>query len=129
MQLNGETRGSRTFVYDFARDGGLVSTINMGVFIPGNSVVYNARAKIDLTFTSGGAPTTSIGSTTAGVAAYIAATALGVLVLNAVVEGAAVTAANVFVPLGDELTITIAVAAMTAGVLRFTCDFIEYPAG
>jgi len=34
------------FVYDFAVDGGGVSTINMGVFLPNNAVVEYGCAKV-----------------------------------------------------------------------------------
>lgn len=128
MEVNGITLGTRTCEYNFARVGGAISTINMGVFLPRNSVVTSSFYEVLTTHTSAGAGTFSIGSATAGNVVYHNVMAVAALTIGSVLVGA-VNTANVVIPLGEQLTITLAAFAFTAGVGRFTAIFAESPAG
>lgn len=100
--------------YDFAVDGGAVSSIGLGVTIPDNAIIVGGVLDIVTAFTStGGTGTIALDSEGAGdlLAAVDADTLSGVVALIPVWTAATaikMTAAN-------ELTITIATAAITAG--------------
>lgn len=108
--------------YDFAVDGGAVSTITLrgDNGIPAGSVILGGYVEVDTAVTSGGAATVSVG--TEGAADIVAA---------AVVSGApwSTTGRKSVIPVftgattvkttvARAITIAIAVAALTAGKFR-----------
>lgn len=110
------------YVYDFAVDGGAVSTINAkGNMLPLGAVVTSVQAVVETAFTSGGSATLSIGDTSS-VTKYAAATAVGSLVDKFLVTAAGVPnqvgAAN-----EQQIVFAIATAAMTAGKLRVAFEY------
>ena len=121
----GVTRKNLSFVYDFAVDGGAVSTIGMGVFLPAGAVVMLGTAQVVTGLTSGGAATIAVGWT-GSTGAVIAALAVASWSDDAVIEGVDLTVAMVKVTAIQQLAVTIATATLTAGRFFYTCDYIEY---
>ena len=113
-----------SFLYDFAVDGGLVSTIQMGVFIPNNAIIYYGVAKVTTALTSGGAATIAVGYT-GGTGDLIAALAVASWSADAVIEGVDLPGASVEATANRQLAVTIATAALTAGVFVYTVLYIE----
>lgn len=117
----------KKFVYDFAVDGGAVGAISLSsktgsaFTLPLNALVKSVLAKVVTTCTSGGAATVAIGNT-ATPDAYMAATAVASLVANYVgtEQGTpnSVGAAN-----EQDLTLTIATAALTAGKIEVHVEY------
>ena len=114
------------FIYSFANDGGAVSTIGMGVFLPAGAIVQLGVANVFTALTSGGAATIAVGWT-GDTGALIAATAVASWSDNAVIEGVDLTVAMVKVTAVQELAVTIATAALTAGEFYYTCNIMVYP--
>lgn len=127
-----KTKNLLCAVYDFAVNGGLVSTINLvddqgnPAILPKGALVTNVVARVITAATSGGSATVSLGLLTA--IDLMAATAVASLTLGANVAGVPVgTAATWVGPVtatgGTQVTAGIAVAALTAGKIKY---FIEY---
>lgn len=113
--------------YSFAVDGGAVSTITLrsgttgfGGGVPSGAVILGGYIEVDVAVTSGGAATVSVGSE--GAADLLAATLVsgapwsttGRKSITPVFTGAS----SVKTTAARSLTITIAAAALTAGVFR-----------
>lgn len=117
------------YYYSFAVSGGAVGTLSLSALVsrslPLNSVIASMIIKPTADFTSGGAATVSVGNT-ASATAYMAATAVASLTDNALptVTGVpnSIGAAN-----EQDVTMSIAVAALTAGSLEIDVEF--YPEG
>lgn len=117
------------YLYDFAVDGGAVSTINLTAktgyeVLPVGAIVKSVHYHVITAMTSGGSATVSIGDTTS-TARYLALTAfdnaayaLAKVAVNAIGAPLLVVAAN-----DGKFGISIAVAALTAGKIQF---FVEY---
>lgn len=121
-QLNSTPR-SFSNIYNFAVDGGAVSTINLGTFFKPNTKIQNYNIQVLTAFTSGGAATVSIGATGLATTTFFNGVAVATLALNYV---ATVTNTIIVVPsTGSQLTITIATAALTAGRLIFSANCLE----
>lgn len=110
-------------VYNFAIDGGAVSTItpNGTVALPDNAVIIAATVNSTTAVTSSGAATVSIG-TSAGSSAtsILGATAKASLSADAVLNGVPVFATPVKLTAAGNVTFTIGTAALTAGVIEVT---------
>ena len=128
---------AKEFVYDFAKDGGAVSTISMkavdpnGDLLPEGFVVTDIMLKTETTITSGGTPTITFGNTS-DVDGYfvdvfaLAATA-GAMVRVGQVDGALMWDSTAdakkaylvsSVANTQDLVMAIGTAALTAGKIR-----------
>lgn len=114
---------SKTFVYSFTADGGAISTIPMGVFIPDNAIVVMGVAKV-VTALVGATATIAVGWTGA-TGALIAALAVASWGAGEVIEGVDLSVAMVEATAERQLAVTIATAALTAGLFTYTCIYIE----
>lgn len=123
---SGMSRKQLNFIYNFAVDGGVVSTIGMGVFLPAGAVVHWGVAQVVTALTSGGAATIAVGWT-GDTGALLAATAVASWSDNAVLEGVDLIVAMVKVTAIQQLAVTIATADLTAGLFYYTCEYTEYP--
>lgn len=113
------------FVYDFAVDGGAVSSINMGVFIPQFSIIKIGAATVATTLV-GATATIAVGYAGA-TGALIAATAVASWTADAVIEGVDLSVAMLKVAAGGvQLQVTIATAALTAGRFTYAVDVWEF---
>lgn len=109
--------------YDFAIDGGAVSTItpNGTVALPDNAVIVAATVNSTTAVTSAGAATVAVG-TSAGssTTSILGATAKTSLSADAVLNGVPVFATPVKLTAAGNVTFTIGTAALTAGVIEAT---------
>lgn len=116
-------------VYNFATQGGAVSSINLldddgvAVVIPSGAIITRVLVHAALAATSGGSATIALKSKTA--ADLLAATAVASFTLAALIDGIPVNTAATSIIMTADTTpqVTIAVAALTAGKLNV---FIEY---
>jgi len=110
-------------IYDFSVDGGAVSTITpkQTVALPNNAVIVGGTVNSTTACTSGGAATIAVG-TSAGssTTALLAATAVASFSLDAVINAVPVFATPVKLTAKGDVTVTIATAALTAGVIEVT---------
>ncbi|MFI7072057.1 hypothetical protein [Micromonospora sediminicola] len=111
--------------YDFARDGGAVSTIQLrggpgdavGNEVPAGAVILGGYVEVDTAVTSGGAATVAVNSE--GAADILAATApAGLTVGRKSIIPAFTGATTIKTTAARRLNITIATAALTAGKFR-----------
>ena len=120
--------GTLKIVYDFAVDGGAISSIGTGVFIPDNAIVKESMIHVLTTCTSAtDAATIAITSTDVTVDAAVAISAVGDVWdaavprvgdhVNATAGSWEVTTSR------QEISVVIAVEAVTAG--KFVA-FIDY---
>lgn len=107
--------------YDFSVDGGAIGTItpSKNADIPDNAVIVGATINPTTAVTSGGAATVAVG-TSAGssTTALLAATAKTALSLDALVNGVPVFATPIKLSASGKITLTVATAALTAGVIE-----------
>jgi len=113
--------------YDFAVDGGAISTLtpaSRSDSIPAFAVLVAGILKVTTAFTSGGAPTLSIGTTAGSSSSSIAnAIALATLAANALIATASTYAAPVRMTAAGQINVTIAAATYTAGAIEI---FVPY---
>ena len=110
-------------IYDFAVDGGAIALITpkKTFTLPKNAVVVACTVNSTTAVTSAGASTMSIGTSAGSSAAsLLGATAKASMSLNALINGAATFAAPVKMTAQGDITVTIATAAQTAGVVEVT---------
>ena len=109
--------------YDFATDGGAISTITpaLNSTIPNDAVIVGGTINSTTAATSGGSATIAVG-TSAGssTTSILGATAVGSFTTDAVLNSAATFAAPVKMTAAGSITITIATADLTAGVIEIT---------
>ncbi len=111
--------------YDFAVDGGAISTITPGsvvnATIPDNAVIVAGTINATTACTSGASATISVG-TSAGssTAAMLALTAVASFSADAIINAVPVFATPVKMTAEGRITFSIAVAALTAGVIEAT---------
>ena len=106
--------------YDFAVNGGLVSTIApASSLLPDNAIIVGGTINSTTAVTSGGAGTVAIG-TSAGssTTSILGATAKATLSLDAVLNAVPVFATPVKLTAAGTITFTIGTAALTAGVIE-----------
>lgn len=110
-------------LYSFADDGGAVSTITpkKTVSLPNNAVIVGGTINSTTACTSAGSATVAVG-TSAGssTTSLLAATAVASLSADARINAVPVFATPVKLTAEGEVTVTIATAALTAGVVEIT---------
>lgn len=113
--------------YDFAVHGGAVGTIPLRVSLPTGAIVCNAFMRVRTALTSGGSAEVALGIQ--GAADLVAATAYGSAPWSStgiklmIPDFATVGDQFIVATTPKELTMTVTVAALTAGVVDF---FIFY---
>lgn len=130
MPIMEGTRGVKTAVgeYDFAVDGGAVSTITLrsapadsnGNEIPSGAVILGGYLEVDTAVTSGGAPAVSLNSEAAGdivASSTLATTGLSTTGRKSIIP-AFTGATSVKTSARRSLAFTIATATLTAGKFR-----------
>lgn len=109
-------------IYSFAVDGGSVATITPAnnASIPANAVLVSETINSTTAVTSGGSATVAVGLSNTGgsTTSILAATAKASFSSNAVLNGAATFAAPLKVTGAGNITLTVATAALTAGVIE-----------
>lgn len=117
---------SQTVEYDFAVHGGAISTINLPLKypIPAGSIVYASTAYATTTFASGGAATVRFGADAAN---DLNAAVITIAQINAGWHEARESAVAPVITTAERtaLTITIATAAATAGVISLNVQYLE----
>ena len=110
-------------VYSFAADGGVQGTITpkRTVSLPKNAVIVGGSINSTTAFTSDGSATLAVG-TSAGssTTAILGATAKASLSANALINAVPVWATPVKLSAAGNITVTIATADATAGVVEIT---------
>ena len=114
------TRQLAKAVYDFASDTGTVAAHKLGVTLPANSVVTAVHTHVLTAPTSGGSATIEI---LAGSTSLVAATAIADVTGAATQTLAGTSVTSIAVSSASELTLTVAVAALTAGKVVIVVDF------
>lgn len=113
-------------IYNFAVDGGAISTITprLTAEIPDNAIIVGGTINSTTAATSGGSATVSVG-TSAGSSAtsLLGATAVASFTLDARINSVATFAAPVKMTAKGNITFTIATATLTAGVIEATLLF------
>jgi hypothetical protein len=115
------------FEYDFAIDGGAVGTITLrGDRLPIGAVVTSGMKHVLTAVTSGGACTTTLGFETA--TDILGSTLKGAQTLNALLDivpaGTAATAVRITSTSNGAMTMTIGVAAITAGKFVVAVEYL-----
>lgn len=115
-----ELRTVRT-VYNFAQDGGAIGVIQPKncAALPATAVIVGATINSIVAVTSAGSATLSVG-TSAGSSAtsILAATAKASLSINALLNGVPTFAAPVKLTAAGYVNVTVATAAVTAGIVE-----------
>lgn len=128
VKLTGNSAGDSVLrtaraIYSFATDGGAVSTITPvnTVSLPDNAVIVGGTVNSTTACTSAGSATVAVG-TSAGssTTALLAATAVASFSLDALINAVPVFATPVKLTANGKVTVTIATAALTAGVIEVT---------
>lgn len=123
--------GTYTGMYDFAVSGGAISTIDLGITVPPNSIINNVKVRVITAPLSGGAATisvdrinNSVNPPVATVAGLIAATAIATFAINTV------QLATYFVPIfvANPFNVGISIAAftLTAGKFIISVDATSF---
>lgn len=113
-------------IYDFDNDGGAISTIGLDVFLPDNATLVRCSGKVVTTFASGAAATVALGWT-GDTDALMVVTGFGAFAAGQVILGRDFGAVPVDIDnaAGREVAITIAAAALTAGLCLFNIWYEE----
>lgn len=110
------------FLYDFAVNGGAVSSISLGT-LPKGAIVSTAHVSVEATVTSAGSSTVAFGNKTT-TDEYIGATAFASINTAGKVIGGDTNKKMQNVATDDgNVMITIGTDAITAGKLRLSVDF------
>jgi predicted RecA/RadA family phage recombinase len=107
--------------YSFAVDGGAIGAITpVGTAtIPANAIIVGATVNSPTAVTSGGSATVAIGTTAGSSASSIlTATAKASLSVDALINGTVTLASPVKMSAAGSVNFTVAVAALTAGVIE-----------
>jgi hypothetical protein len=109
--------------YSFAVDGGAVSTITptTNVTLPDNAIIVGGTINSTTAATSGGSATIAVG-TSAGssTTSILGATGVASFSADAKINSVATFAAPVKLTASGKITITVAVADLTAGIIEVT---------
>lgn len=124
------TKNHVTAVYDFAVLGGAVSTLALKDLdgntctLQSGAIITNVIAHVVTACTSGGSATVSLGANTT--TDLMGATAVASLSLNALLAGVPVGTAATAVRLTADrnISVAIAVAALTAGKVNYHIEYI-----
>lgn len=126
-QYIGRTKWARAY-YDFATDGGAVGAIVLrGDKIPDGAVVLDTIIDVTTPVTSGGAATVSLGINSAtDVRAAATLSTAPSLAAAASPHGAVTRAtAGLHSDADNDITATVAVAALTAGAFSVLVEYVE----
>jgi len=127
MKLNQTRVVNKAFTIRVPAAGLPIGVLPLGVFVPNNSIgMLNFYIRIVANFASGGAPTLDLGTAT-DPNSILAAAPLAALAQGGAAEGGLVLAAQMVIPVGEELQATVAVAAYTAGNLNCCVQFVTFP--
>lgn len=110
-------------IYSFATDGGAVSTITplINANIPANSIIFGVILNPTTALTSGGSATIAVGTSAGSSTTSLkGATAVASYTIDALMAGTPVFTAGSAVKLSaaGSVTLTVATAALTAGVME-----------
>lgn len=114
-------------IYDFAVDGGAIGAITpvKTAAIPDNAIIVGATLNSTTALTSLGSATVAVGTTAGSAANAIkTATAIASLGADALVNGTVTFAAPVKMTAPGSVNLTVATAALTAGVLEVFVYFV-----
>lgn len=117
---------SEEYVYDFAVDGGAIGNIDLSAkegykLLPAGAIVQEVHSWVETACTSGGSATVSWGDGSDVDGYSGTAKAVAALTLNAAFAGAGALVPSYAV--NEEFTVSIAVAALTAGKVRFIVSY------
>lgn len=116
-----------TGTYDFAVDGGAISTITLktNTLIPAGAIISGAHIHA-ATAPVGASATVAVG-TSAGssTTSILTATAITSLTLNAVITGTVTGALPIRLTAAGYITVTIATTALTAGKLKIYIHYVN----
>ena len=107
--------------YDFDVDAGAISTITPATneTIPDNAIIIGGTINSTTAVTSAGAATISVGTSAgSGTASLIGLTAVASYSIDATLNSVATFAAPVKMTAAGSITLTVAVADLTAGVIE-----------
>lgn len=106
-------------IYNFAVDGGAVGLITPSISdtIPVGAIMIGATINSPVAVTSGGSATVSVG-VGASAAALLAATGKASFTTDALINGVPVIGTPVKITTAGQINLTVAVAALTAGVIE-----------
>jgi len=112
--------------YSFATDGGAISTITPSIsdIIPANAIITAVYTDVTTTVTSGGSATVAVN---AGATVIVTAATLSTLVWNSTAktkQTLAASATAIKPSAAGRITLTVAVAALTAGVVNVYVEYI-----
>lgn len=118
--------------YDFAVDGGAISDIGLGVFLPDNAIVTRAWYEVITTLESAGADGATIAITipTDDVAGIVAATAISAggnvwdAGLHEAIQDGTAAAMSVKTTAVRELTVTIGAQIVSAGKFILFAEYV-----
>lgn len=108
-------------IYNFAVDGGAVGAIipSISDTIPIGAIIIGGSVNSTTAVTSGGSATVAVGTTAGSSAtAMLAATAKASLSIDAILNAVPVIATPVKMTAAGQINVTVAVAALTAGVIE-----------
>jgi hypothetical protein len=126
--IEGTTKHKSTRAeYSFATHGGAVSTITLGGdnTVPAGAVIYGGYIEVDTVLTSGGAATVAVGLESTNdllAAAAISGAPWSTTGRKVIIPVGAATSVKTTVP--RAVTITIATAALTAGIFRVVLFYV-----
>jgi len=113
------------FEYDFSRDGGAVGAIALrGDSLPAGAIVTTGKVHINTAVTSDGSATLAL--KIVGAADVLTATAVGSFSSNALLDTVPVNTAATSIKVattGTGMTLTVAVAALTAGKFTVAMEY------
>lgn len=125
----GLSRGRKAVgLYDFAIDGGAVSTITLrGDTLPSGAVITNALLYVHTALTSGGAATVSVGTEAAAdINAADAVSGAPWSTTGAKRPDFTATTAPIVTTAARAITATVATAALTAGKFTVVVDYVTF---
>lgn len=122
---------SQSFLYDFTVDGGAISTIGMGIFIPSGALIQTFGVKNFTPITSGGAGVIDVGVVGFPIAVINNAGLPNgdfrdYNVPERFLQNIICNQNNVQIPAALEVIVTISAFALTAGAFICTINYIEY---
>ena len=107
--------------YNFTNDGGAIGAITPALSdtIPANAVMVGATINSTVAVTSAGSATVAVGTTAGSSASSIlAATGKASFTLDALINGVPVFATPVKMTAAGQINLTVATAALTAGIIE-----------
>jgi len=110
--------------YDFATDGGAVSTIDLGVTIPDNAILLSCIVEKITQFTSGGAATVGLKVESSGDVIAAATAFSNAQYTAAIAPGVALSSTQFKTTAPRNVSLEIGAHAITAGKYNFHIEYI-----